>query len=92
MSRRCARCSGWASRLEQAGRFGELERLILELGFGEYLARIAGGMPMSQGEIVRLAALGLDQGAIDAFAADPAVRRADRRGRHRRPARRARRA
>jgi (2S)-methylsuccinyl-CoA dehydrogenase len=66
---------GWAERLEQAGRFGASERLILELGFGEYLARIAGGMPMSQGEIVRLAALGLDQAAIEAFAADPAVRR-----------------
>ncbi len=66
---------GWAERLEQAGRFGALERLILELGFGEYLARIAGGMPMSQGEVVRLAALGLDQGTIEAFAADPAVRR-----------------
>jgi (2S)-methylsuccinyl-CoA dehydrogenase len=65
---------GWAERLEQAGRFGAPERLILELGFGEYLARIAGGMPMSQGETVRLAALGLDQGAIDAFTADPAVR------------------
>jgi (2S)-methylsuccinyl-CoA dehydrogenase len=65
----------WASRLEQAGRFGPLEQLILELGFGEYLARIAGGMPMSQGEIVRLAALGVARGAIDAFTADPAVRR-----------------
>ena len=28
--------------------------LLLAIGFGEYLAQIAGGIPMSQGEIVRL--------------------------------------
>ncbi len=60
---------GWASRLAAAGRLGELETLILEIGFGEYLARIEGGIPMSQGETVRLAALGLDDAAIDAFRA-----------------------
>ncbi len=35
-------------------RFGEREQLILQIGFGEYLAQIKGGLPMSQGEIVRL--------------------------------------
>ncbi|MGH6915120.1 MAG: acyl-CoA dehydrogenase family protein, partial [Geminicoccales bacterium] len=58
---------GWAARLDQAGRLGEVERLILEIAFGEYLARIEGGIPMSQGEIVRLAALGLDGDATLAF-------------------------
>ncbi|NJM93220.1 MAG: acyl-CoA/acyl-ACP dehydrogenase, partial [Rhodospirillaceae bacterium] len=38
------------------------ERLILQLGFGEYLAQIIGGIPMSQGEIVRPSDLGLGAG------------------------------
>ena len=46
------------------GRFGELEQLILRVAFGEYLARIAGGIPMSQGEIVRPRELGLGAGTI----------------------------
>src|SRR5919106_4217473 len=62
---------GWAARLAEAGRLGELEQLILEIAFGEYLARIEGGIPMSQGEIVRPGALGLDDDAIDAFRTAP---------------------
>jgi (2S)-methylsuccinyl-CoA dehydrogenase len=53
----------WACRLEKSGRFGEREQLILQIGFGEYLAQIKGGWPMSQGEIVRLTDLGLDAAA-----------------------------
>ncbi len=53
----------WAAQLDEAGKLGERERLILQLGFGEYLAQIAGGIPMSQGEIVRPSDLGL--GASD---------------------------
>ncbi len=49
----------WAGRLEDQGRFGEIEALILQIGFGEYLAQIQGGIPMSQNEIARLADLGL---------------------------------
>ena len=49
----------WAERLAGAGRFGETEILILKLAFGEYLARIAGGIPMNQVETVRLVDLGL---------------------------------
>jgi (2S)-methylsuccinyl-CoA dehydrogenase len=49
----------WADRLEDDGRFGEIEGLILQIAFGEYLSQIAGGIPMSQGEIVRLQDLGL---------------------------------
>src|SRR5579862_6289092 len=51
----------WAERLEAAQRFGELEALILQMGFGEYLAQIAGGIALSQGEIARPADLGLDE-------------------------------
>ena len=49
----------WASRLTTDGTFGEIEALILQIGFGEYLNQINGGIPMSQGEIARLADLGL---------------------------------
>ncbi|MBI2236729.1 MAG: acyl-CoA/acyl-ACP dehydrogenase [Magnetospirillum sp.] len=51
---------GWAKRLEAAGRLGELERLMLQAAFGEYIAQITGGIAMSQCEIVRPADLGLD--------------------------------
>ena len=50
----------WAIRLTEAGTFGEMEALILQIGFGEYLNQIAGGIPMSQTEIARLSDLSLD--------------------------------
>ena len=50
---------GWAAGLQAEGRFGEIEALILQIGFGEYLAQIRGGIAMSQGEVARLADLGL---------------------------------
>jgi (2S)-methylsuccinyl-CoA dehydrogenase len=65
---------GWALRLHEQGRLGERERLILRVAIGEYLARIVGGIPMSQGEIARLHQLHVDAAAIRAFAEDPAVR------------------
>ena len=49
----------YASRLSEQSRYGELEDLIVRLGFAEYLAQIFGGIPMNQGEIVRLTDLGL---------------------------------
>jgi (2S)-methylsuccinyl-CoA dehydrogenase len=49
----------WAGRLSAAGQFGRMEALILQIGFGEYLTQIAGGIPMSQTEFARLADLGL---------------------------------
>ena len=45
---------GWAVRLTDEGRFGEMEALIHQIGFGEYLCQIHGGIPMSQGEMARL--------------------------------------
>lgn len=53
----------WAGRLADTGRFGEMEALILQIAFGEYLNQIHGGIPMSQGEIARLQDLGLDPAA-----------------------------
>ena len=43
----------WARRLEADGRFGEMEQLILQIAYGEYLAQLQGGVMMSQGELVR---------------------------------------
>jgi (2S)-methylsuccinyl-CoA dehydrogenase len=51
----------WAERLQSDGKFGEIEQLLLQIAFGEYLWQIYGGIPMSQGEIVRLQDLGLSQ-------------------------------
>ncbi|MEM9500074.1 MAG: acyl-CoA dehydrogenase family protein [Pseudomonadota bacterium] len=51
----------WAERLDQAGTFGEVEQLIHQIAFGEYLWQICGGIPMSQGEILRLQDIGLTQ-------------------------------
>ena len=62
----------WAARLDQAGRFGEMEALILQIGCGEYLCQIAGGLPMNQGEILRPADMGLTASDMAAFAT-PAV-------------------
>ena len=55
-----------AERLTSAGQFGETEELLVRIGCGEYLAQIAGGIPMSQGEIVRLSDLGLSSAAVAA--------------------------
>ncbi len=51
----------WATRLEAEGTFGEVEQLIHQIAFGEYLSQIHGGIQMNQGEIVRLADMGLSQ-------------------------------
>ncbi|NCU21274.1 acyl-CoA dehydrogenase family protein, partial [Candidatus Falkowbacteria bacterium] len=52
-----AQLRAWAGRLAEAGQFGEMESLLLQIGFGEYLAQIAGGIPMSQNETARLSDL-----------------------------------
>ena len=63
---------GWAERLQDSGNFGEIEQLIHQIGFGEYLWQIYGGIPMSQGEIIRLQDLGLTQEDMRALM-EPAV-------------------
>jgi (2S)-methylsuccinyl-CoA dehydrogenase len=51
--------ASYAERMSAAGRFGELEELVTRVGLGEYLAQMLGGIPMSQGEMVRPGDLGL---------------------------------
>ncbi len=57
----------WARELEGQKKFGEIERLLLEAGFGEYLAQIVGGIPMSQTEICRPYDMGLTDEDIAGF-------------------------
>ena len=54
----------WAVRLDEGGMFGEIEALILEIAYGEYLAQLAGGIPMAQGEFARPQDLGLADSEI----------------------------
>ena len=59
--------AGWARRLASDGRLGETEQLILQIGFGEYLAQLVGGIPMSQNEIARPEAVGVGPEVLAAF-------------------------
>jgi (2S)-methylsuccinyl-CoA dehydrogenase len=75
--------AAYAERMHAGGSLGEIEQLLIEIGIGEYLAQIAGGIPMSQCEIVRPADVGLafDQvaarlsGPLQAFAMSGNVER-----------------
>ncbi|MGH1452393.1 MAG: acyl-CoA dehydrogenase family protein [Paracoccaceae bacterium] len=60
----------WAEKLNADGKFGEIEQLIHQIAFGEYLHQIAGGIQMSQNEIVRLQDLGLGWDALSGFQCD----------------------
>ncbi len=75
--------AAWAAALDATGRLGETERLILQIGCGEYLAQLAGGIPMSQSEIARPGDLGLDAATLAAFRT-PVGRNPDRPRQHRR--------
>jgi (2S)-methylsuccinyl-CoA dehydrogenase len=49
----------YAERMQTGGRLGETEDLLVRIGLGEFLAQILGGIPMSQGELVRPSDMGL---------------------------------
>src|SRR5579862_2913412 len=57
----------WARYLEAEHRLTDCERLILFAIFGEYLAQLAGGIPMSQGEIARASDIGLGSEELEQF-------------------------
>ena len=59
----------WALRLDAEGKFSEMEALLLQIAYGEYLQQIQGGIPMSQGEVARLQDLGLSPAKPGAAAA-----------------------
>jgi (2S)-methylsuccinyl-CoA dehydrogenase len=58
--------TAYAERMHAGGGLGDIEELLVEIGIGEYLAQIQGGIPMSQGEIVRPADVGLAPEAVAA--------------------------
>jgi (2S)-methylsuccinyl-CoA dehydrogenase len=58
--------TAFAERAHDAGTLGEVEELLVQIGIGEFLSQILGGIPMSQGEIVRPADLGLTAAAVAA--------------------------
>jgi len=51
--------ANFAGRLEAEGKFGETEQLTVQIAAGEYVNHVAGGIPMNQGEFLRLPELGL---------------------------------
>ena len=59
--------AAFAERLEETGRFGETERLLVQIAAGEYLNQIAGGIAMNQIEFVRPADLGLTRSDLAAL-------------------------
>jgi (2S)-methylsuccinyl-CoA dehydrogenase len=63
----------YARRMEGEGRFGEIERLLVQIGTCEYLSQLFGGVMMSQGEIVRMHELGLTKDQHMAILTEPVV-------------------
>ena len=64
--------AAYARRLNEAHRFGEIERLT-QIGVGEYAAQILGGIPISQSETIRFHDLDLEPADRDMFASDGVV-------------------
>ncbi len=63
----------WADKLQSDGAFNEMEQLIHQIAFGEYLAQVQGGIQMNQGEILRLQDLGLGQDTLTALRTEAVV-------------------
>ena len=58
--------AAYAERMVQEGTFGEIEEHLVRIGIGECIAQIIGGIPMSQGELVRPMDLGLSAAQVAA--------------------------
>jgi (2S)-methylsuccinyl-CoA dehydrogenase len=58
--------AAYAARMASDGTLEEAEELLVRIGLGEYLAQVAGGIPMSQGEVVRPSDLGLSPAQVAA--------------------------
>jgi (2S)-methylsuccinyl-CoA dehydrogenase len=61
----------YAGRLHAGEGVGEMEELLVQIGIGEYLAQLQGGIPMSPSEIVRPSDLGLSLGSFSSHFAGP---------------------
>ena len=53
--------SAYCGDLARENRLGELESLLIQAAFGEYLNHIAGGIPMNQAEFARPSSMGLSE-------------------------------
>lgn len=71
--------AAWAYRLNEEGKFGEIEQLLSQILFAEYCAQLIGGIPMNQGEIVRPGDIGVGQDSMNHLFA-PAIQRFLREG------------
>ncbi len=54
----------WARALSEKGAFSEADRLLAKLVAAEYAAQLAGGLPMTQVEVIRPADFGVDAPAV----------------------------
>ena len=59
--------ASYARRTQDEDRFGEMEALLAQIGASEYLAQLAGGVMMSQGEFLRPHEVGLSEDDVAAF-------------------------
>jgi (2S)-methylsuccinyl-CoA dehydrogenase len=64
----------WAERLEATGQLGDLEQLMLQAAYGEYLNQMTGGIALSQVEVLRPADMGLGEAEVAALQT-PAVKK-----------------
>jgi (2S)-methylsuccinyl-CoA dehydrogenase len=58
--------ASYAERMAGNDTLGEMEEHLVRIALGEFLAQIVGGIPMSQGEVVRPADLGLSMAQVSA--------------------------
>ncbi|HEY0223245.1 MAG TPA: acyl-CoA dehydrogenase family protein [Pseudolabrys sp.] len=56
--------AAYTERMVGSDAFGELEENLVRIGIGECIAQIAGGIPMSQGEVVRPSDMGLSAAQV----------------------------
>ena len=68
----------WGRRLQDEGAFGELEQLMLQAAFGEYLQQMTGGLAISQVEVVRPNDLGVSVEQAAALRIPPVERLIER--------------
>ena len=63
--------TAYAERMNREGGFGEVEEHLVRIGLGELMAQMLGGIPISQGEIVRPNDLGLSSTQLAARIGKP---------------------
>ena len=66
--------AAWVARLDASGGLSDMERLIASIAASEYIAQMAGGIPMNQAEFVRPADLGLSADDLEPLLASPLLR------------------